>query len=346
MSAGRETNEAEPRLASPATRLRRLLNYNTTQMVHVAARLGIAELLAAGPRPVAELATAAGAHPGALYRLLRALSHVGVFAEEPGRRFRLTPMANLLRAEVAGSLRAFALSYGEPWWWQAWGRLEHSVRTGETAFEAAHGERLFDYLDRNPDAAAIFDANMTAMTERELPELVATYDFSGAGLLVDVGGGRGALVAAVLAAGVRVRAVLFDRPAVLAGARAFLEAAGVADRCELAGGSFFETIPEGGDTYTLKDIIHDWDDERALAILRNCRRAMADSAKLLLIERVLPEGAEPAVGKLVDITMLVLTGGLERTEDEYRRLLDRAGFVLRATVFTHSAASVLEARPR
>jgi hypothetical protein len=183
------------------------------------------------------------------------------------------------------------------------------------------------------------------MTGFDVPEVVSTYDFSGSGMLVDVGGGHGALVSAILQAGGRKAATLFDRPAVIEGARAHLAAAGVADRCTLVAGSFFDAVPAGGDTYTLKDIIHDWDDARAVAILRNCRRAMSAGAKLLLIERVLPPDGEPAVGKLVDITMMVLTGGMERTEAEYRVLLEQAGFRLRGVVFTHSAASVLEAAP-
>jgi hypothetical protein len=333
-------------IASPATRLRQLLNYNTTQMLHVAAKLGIADLLADGPCDAELLAARAGVHPRCLYRLLRALAALGVFEEDAQRRFRLTPVGELLRADARGSLRAFALSYGEPWWWNAWGRLLHTVRTGETAFDAAHGTGLFAFLDRDPEAAAIFHGNMTSMTQQDLQEIVTTYDFSGPGLLVDVGGGHGALVCALLGSGKRTRAMLFDQPAVVAGARARLEADGVADRCELVAGSFFESVPRGGDTYVLKDILHDWDDQRSLAILRNCRRAMGAGAKLLLVERLLPPDNEPAVGKLVDVTMMVMTGGMERTEAEYRALLDAAGFDLRTTVFTYAGSSVLEAVPR
>lgn len=332
-------------IQSPATRLRNLLSYNTTQMLYVAAKLGIADLLVAGARSSDDLAAAAGAHPRSLYRVLRALTHVGVFAEEAGRCFRLTPMAELLRADAPGSLRAFVLSYGEAWWWQPWGRLLEAVQTGTPAFDSTLGQGLFDYLEQHPQAAAIFNANMVSMTAREVPELVTSYDFSGPGLLVDVGGGHGALVTAILQAGARANAVLFDRPAVLDGARVQLAAAGVAQRCSLVAGSFFDAIPQGGDTYVLKDILHDWDETRALAILRNCRRAMDPQAKLLVIERVLPEGGEPAIGKMVDITMMVLTGGMERTEAEYANLLAQAGFTLGHVLFTHSAASVLEAVP-
>jgi AraC-like DNA-binding protein len=331
-------------IQSPATRLRNLLSYNTTQMLHVVAKLGIADLLDE-PRTADDLAQTVGAHPRALYRLLRALTHVGVFAEDDTRRFQLTPMAELLRADAAGSLRAFALSYGEHWWWAPWGRLLQTVQTGTTAFEREMGQSFFDYLQQHPQAAAIFNANMTSMSARELPEIVSGYDFAGAGVLVDVGGGHGALVTAILQSGARRNVMLFDRPAVIEGARSELAAAGLAERCTLVAGSFFDAIPPGGDTYPLKDIIHDWDDARVLAILRNCKRAMDTDARLLLIERVLPADGEAAVGKMVDITMMVLTGGMERTEAEYRALLEQAGFELRRTVFTHSAASVLEAVP-
>ena len=338
-------SDSERTIQSPATRLRNLLNYNTTQMIYVAAKLGIADLLVDGPRHADDLARTVGAHPRSLYRLLRALTHVGVFAEDDAQCFRLTPMAELLRSDAPGSLRPFALSYGEHWWWNPWGRLMQTVQSGGTAFEAEMGQGLFEYLAAHPDAAATFNANMTSMTARDIPELVTTYDFAGDGVLVDVGGGHGALVSAILQAGKREKTVLFDRAAVIEGARAQLEAAGVAQRCTLVAGSFFESIPAGGDTYTLKDIIHDWDDDRAIAILSNCRRAMSADAKLPLIERVLPPAGEAAIGKMVDITMMVLTGGMERTDAEYRALLERSGFDLRHVIFTHSAASVLEAVP-
>jgi len=332
-------------IQSPATRLRYLLNYDTTQMIYVVARLGIADLLVDGPRHADDLARTVGAHPRSLYRLLRALTHVGVFAEDDAKTFRLTPTAELLRSDAPASLRPFALSYGERWWWRPWGRLLQTVQTGAIAFDEEMGQGFFEYLAAHPEAAATFNANMTSMTERDIPELVSTYDFAGDGVLIDVGGGHGVLVSAILQAGKREKVVLFDRAAVIEGARPVLEAAGVAQQCTLVAGSFFDSIPAGGDTYTLKDIIHDWDDDQAIAILRNCRRAMTSDARLLLIERVLPPGGEAAIGKMIDITMMVLTGGMERTEAEYRALLERSGFVLREVTFTHAGTSVLEAVP-
>ena len=330
---------------SLSTRLNRMLSYNLTQMIYVAARLNIADLLAQGPRRVEVLAEQAGAHPPSLYRLLRALASQGLFAEDDQGRFGLTPLAVLLRSDVEGSLHPFALSYGEPWWWNSWGRLLHSIQTGETAFDSVHGESLFEYLDTHREAAAIFDANMKAMTAQESGALVAAYDFSATRVLVDIGAGHGALATAILQAYPQARAILFDRPAVVEGARARLEAAGLASRCEFVGGSFFESIPGGGDTYILKDIIHDWDDERSVAILRNCLNAMETSARLLIVERVIPGGNEPAEGKMIDISMLVMTGGRERTQAEYRSLLSAAGLKFARYIQTDAGHGIIETEP-
>jgi hypothetical protein len=318
--------------------------YRATQMVYVAAKLGIADLLVAGPRNVQELALATGAHAPSLYRLLRTLSSLGVFAEDASERFTLTPLAELIRSDTRDSLRPFVLSYGEPWWWKSWGNLLHSVQTGETAFDYLHGMGFFEFLEQDPEAAKIFNANMTAMTGPEAQGIVAAYDFAGIETLVDIGGGHGELLTNILRAHPGMRGVLFDQPGVIEGARDHLEQL-IAGRCELVAGSFFESIPDTGDAYILKDIIHDWDDERALHILRNCHSAMAGRARLLLIERVIPPGNEVAVGKMVDINMLVLTGGSERTEEEYRRLLEAAGFELIRIVPTRSGTSVIESLP-
>jgi hypothetical protein len=237
------------------------------------------------------------------------------------------------------------LTYGEPWCWLSWGRLLESVRSGRPAFLQEHGKGFFDYMNQHPEAAEVFNANMTCMTTDEAAAIVAAYDFSRTRVLVDVGGGQGALVAAVLRAQSAVRAVLFDAPALIADAARRLQQLGVAERCGLLEGDFFDSVPSGGDTYVLKDIVHDWDDKRAAAVLRVCREAMSESAKLLVIERVIPPGNEPFAGKLIDINMLVLTGGRERTEQEYRDLLREAGFELVTIVPTEAGVSVIEARP-
>ncbi len=330
---------------SPETRLSRMLSYNLTQMIYVVVKLGIPDVLANGPKSVDELASMVNVHSRSLYRLLRALASQGVFIEDRPGHFGLTPLSELLRSVVPGSFYPFALSYGEPWWWKAWGSLLHSVQTGETAFNYVHGMSVFEYLKQNPEAARIFNANMTAMTEIEAQAVVSCYNFSRTRVLVDVGGGHGALVASILRAHPQIHAIIFDLPSVVPGTRRRLEAAGLADRCEIIGGSFFDSIPAGGDTYILKDILHDWDDQPAMTILRNCRHSMGNSARLLIIERVIPAGNDPMPGKLIDISMLVMSGGLERTEAEYRSLLETAGFHLSHIHPTDADTSILEALP-
>ncbi len=330
---------------SNAARLSQMLNYNLTQMIFVAVKLGIPDLLAERPWSIDELAGAVGAHPPSLHRLMRALASLGIFAENQQNRFEQTPLAELLRSGLPGSFHAFALSYGEPWWWNSWGSLLYSVQTGETAFEHVYGQGLFDYLDGHAEAADIFHANMRAMTDEEAQGVATAYDFSDTHLLIDIGSGQGALVKAILMNRPSMRAILFDLPQVMESTWSLIQFAGLADRCVLEGGSFFESIPAGGDTYTLKDVIHDWDDKHALAILRNCHQAMAPYARLLLIERILPPGNAPAIGKLIDISMLVFTGGKERTGSEYSALLERAGFRLNRIVPSLAEVSIIEAVP-
>ncbi len=335
--------------AAPAdaarARLGELLGYHTTQMLYVAARLGLADELAAGPRTAEALAARVGAHPGALSRLLRALASLGVFAADEEERFRLTPMAELLQADAPGSMRPLVLSYGEPWWWNAWGHLLHAVRTGEVAFHAAHGQGAFEYFRRNPEAGDVFQGNMTAMTTEEARAVLEAYDFSTARVLVDVGGGHGALAGAILAAHPRARALLLDLPEVVEAGRRRVAAAGLAGRVEFVPGSFFDSVPRGGDTYLLKDILHDWDDGRAAAILGRCREALSPTSKLLVIERLVPPGNERSAAKIIDIAMLVMTGGMERTEAEYRALFAAAGLGLELVLPTSAGPSVMVVLP-
>jgi hypothetical protein len=316
-----------------------------TQLVYVVVKLGVPELLREGPRPTAALAAATGAEPGTLYRLLRALASLGILVEDEQRRFALAPAGELLRDGVPGSLRGSALFYGEPWCWQAFGGLLESVHSGTTPFVHVHGAGFFDYLARHADAAEAFHEHMLALTGQDAAAITAAYHFGGLGRIVDVGGGHGALLAAILRAHPGAQGVLFDRPSVVEGAREFLGAEGLADRCDLVGGSFFDDVPAGGDAYLLKDVLHDWEDEPAVAILRACRSAAGPAARLLVVERLIPPGAAPAPGKLTDVIMLVLTGGRERTEAEYRALLEAGGFALTRVVSTGSPMSILEARP-
>ena len=316
-----------------------------TQLVYVAAKLGVADALSSGPMTGAALAAAVGADPRALHRLMRALVTLGVFSQRSDGRFQLEDNFEMLRSDVSGSLRASAVMNGEPWFYGPYGHLLHSVKTGQTAFDHLFGKGLFDYLNEDPQAAEVFNDAMSDSSRRLRAGVVDTYDFSGISKIVDVGGGQGALIAAILTANPGMKGTLFDLPQVLDGAPEVLADSGIQDRCDLAPGDFFESVPSGGDAYILKAIIHDWDDQRASAILKNCRSAIAEGGRLLLVERELQSDDEPSFGTLVDITMMVIPGGQERTREEYRSILDAAGFRLSQVYPTGSDVSIFEALP-
>jgi hypothetical protein len=323
-----------------------IAGYRVTQAVYVGAKLGVADLLRDGERNSEELAQASGTHAPSLYRVLRVLASGGVLEELEGRRFTLGPLGALLGSGAPGSLRSLAILCGQDPHWRVWGQLLHSVRTGERAFDHVYGQGLFDYLAAHPEDAAVFNESMMALTAEIGPAVAAAYDFSGIGRLVDVGGGRGHALVPILRANPAMRAVLFDLPHVVENAKPLLNEAGVADRCELVGGSFFESVPSGGDVYLLKHVIHDWDDERSRAILANCRRAMGPSAQLLLVERDLPADNRRALPALLsDLSMMIQPGGGERSVEEYRALLADAGFALTRAIPTSFGESVLEATP-
>jgi hypothetical protein len=312
------------------------------QAVHVAARLGIADLLRDGPLTVEALADVTAAHAPTLRRLLRALASAAVFAEESDGRFRLTPQAEYLRSDVSGSMRNWAVAFNGPAWWASWSELLHSVQTGEPAFRKAQRQPFWDYLDAHPEEHALFDATMSA---NDPAPVASAYDWSGFQVVVDVGGGQGGLLAAILQASPSLRGVLFDQPSVVATAHELLKRWGVLDRCEVAGGDFFVSVPKGADAYVLKVVIHDWEDEQAIAILRNCRSAMAEKGKVLLIERVLGPLNQPDRGRVMDLLMLVGPGGRQRTEDEFRQLFAEAGLHLARIIPTRGAQSIIEGVP-
>jgi hypothetical protein len=327
----------------PRVALERMISaYRTSQAIRAAAALGLADHLKDGPKSSEQLARTTGTHTPSLYRLLRALASVGLVEEDEGGRFRLTPVGAYLRSDVPGSLRASAIALNEPWYHRAWEGLLSSVQTGEVAFGRVHGMGFWEYCARNPEAGAAFNAAMTGGSTERASTFLASYDLSGVGTLVDVGGGQGRLLAAVLAAHPSMRGVLYDRPEVVAGAEAVLREAGVADRCRVAAGDFFEAVPRGGDAYVLSLIIHDWNDERAVAILKSCHRAMAAGKKLLLIERVIAPRGAPDFAAFTDLSMLVLFGGRERTEAEFRALFEAAGFMLTRVIPTSAQWSVIE----
>jgi O-methyltransferase domain/Dimerisation domain len=328
----------------PATLLQMMTGYWVSQAIHVAAKLGIADLLADGPVDCEDLALATNTHAPSLRRVLRALASVGVFTEVSPGSFALTPLAELLRTETPGSMRALAIMYAEEQY-RAWGELLHSVRTGETAFEQQFGMGYFEYLAQHPESDRVFNEAMTGWTHQLVGAVVDTYDFSAFKTVVDVGGGYGALLAAILQNNSGMRGILFDLPHVVASAEEQLAATEVADRCTFVGGDFFAEVPAGGDAYVLSQILHDWDDERCVAILGNCRQVIPDHGKLLVVELVLPPGDEPFLGKWLDLHMLVLLGGRERTAAEYNTLFRAAGFELARVVPTPPGPSVVEAVP-
>jgi hypothetical protein len=321
--------------------LRRLLaGYQVSQAVHVAAVLGIADLLADGPRTSDELAEATGADPDALFRLLRALDVVEVVQADGDRTFSLGRLGQGLRSDAPDSLAGWAAFVGRKFYWQAWGHLIDSVRTGENAFRVAHGTSVWEHRERHAEDSAAFDRGMAAMTRRVIGALLDAYDFGRFETIVDVGGGNGALLAAVMERHPSVQGVLFDQPHVVSGADPELAA-----RCTIVGGDFFEEVPAGGDAYVLKWIVHDWEDDEARAILRTCRAATADDAALLIVERVLEGPNDEPFSRFSDLNMLVGPGGRERTLDEYERLLEETGFALVGCSPTASDFCVIEAEP-
>jgi predicted O-methyltransferase YrrM len=314
--------------------LQRLMGgYRVSQGIYVVARLGIADLLKDGPLSSDALAEATGMCGPALYRLLRFLTGAGLFREVAPGHFALTPLGAGLRTDVPESLAHTVLMLLDDAHWSAWGQLRYSVQTGKTAFGHVHEMEFFDYIGQHPASVAVFHRAMTSSTARSGAAITQAYDFAGIRRLVDVGGGHGLFLATILQAHPAMRGVLFDRPEVIQGATTTLEAAGVADRCEIVGGDFFATVPPGGDAYLLRQIIHDWDDAQAAAILTHCRRAMRASGRLLVIERAVAPDHSQGPGVLhLDMEMLVNLGGVQRTDAEYGTLFEAADLELCAIV--------------
>ncbi|WP_027572163.1 methyltransferase [Bradyrhizobium sp. WSM1743] len=332
--------------SDPSRDLLALINgFQITQAIRVAATLRVADHLHDGARSVGELAALTKTHPDSLYRLLRALAAVDIFREEEDRTFGLTPMGDCLRTDSATPLGAWAEVVGSPYFWQAWGHLLHSVQTGENAFQDLNGKDVWQFRAEHPEHGATFDRAMTQLSRASAEAVVRAYDFSPFRHIVDVGGGQGLMLAEILRAHPHIRGTLFDQQGVIARARAVLAERGVIDRCDIVGGSFFETLPEGADAYLMRAVIHDWSDDEAIAILKVCRRATQDTARLLLIERLVGRPNEAPAIKFSDLNMLVSPGGRERTREEFSDLLARSGFEL-ARVFAAGIHNVIEARPR
>jgi hypothetical protein len=333
-------------LAIPETtkKLRGLiLGYFVSRAVHVAAELDLAGHLRKGSKNGVELAALCGAHAPTLTRMLRMLVSVGVFAEDKGR-FSNNELSELLRGDAPQSVRAWARMFGADFQWSSVQGMAHTVKTGEPAFEHVFGEELFSYLSHHPDDAKLFDEAMVSGSELMNGAIVGAYDFSRFGTLVDVAGGYGSTLCAILAANPKLKGTLFDLPHVVPKAKDFVKSRGLVSRCSFVDGSFLETVPPGADAYFMKHIIHDWDDERCTQLLRNCHAAMPAHAKLLVCEKVVPEENNAPHTRILDLVMMLHTpGGRERTEAEYRMLFAKAGFRLTRAIPTQVDNWILEA---
>jgi len=312
-------------------------------ILHAAAKFGLADHLAEGPKSADELAGPTGTHAPSLHRLMRTLASMGLLSEETGGRFGLTPLGAALKTGAPGSARATILTFGSPHFWQSMGEFPYSVQTGKTSAEKALGMPIFDYFAQNPDQGSLFSETMVGFHGREPAAVADAYDFSGFKTIVDVGGATGHMLATLLERFPGPKGVVFDMPHVQKDAEAHIASRGLADRLRFQPGSFFESVPPGGDAYILSHIIHDWNEEQCVTILGNVRKSMNPGGKVLVIEMVLPPGNTPHPGKMLDMIMLAIPGGQERTEAEYRPLLAKAGLKVTRVVPTESAVSVLEA---
>ena len=329
----------------PPPLLQLATSYWISQVVYVTAELGVADVLKQGPKSCGEIATETGADEGALYRLLRALCTIGLIRTAGTDQFTLAARGRPLVSGVPGSFRAMVLTLGDMHY-AAWGHLLESVRTGTSAFQTAFGAPLFDYLGRDLEAGNTFNAAMTDFSTLVAHAVLLAYDFSDTGWLVDLGGGCGALLTSIMRMYPPMQGTLFDTPGVIAAAERYLEAAPGADRRSLVAGNFLESVPPGADVYLMSGVVHDWDDERAVRILANCRASMARTGRVLVVECVVPDGDENSFSTLLDLNMLVMNGGRERTKAEFQALFDAAGLRMTKVIPTVCPLSVIEAAVR
>jgi hypothetical protein len=338
-----KTPAAAPSTSAQMQLIQMATAYRVSQALYAAAALRLGDHLAAGPKAASELASTIKAHAPSLHRLMRTLASLGVLTERGEHRFALTPLGEALQSDAPGSARAAVLTLAGPAFWRAWEHFLYSVQTGKTGWEKACGLPLFDYFEQHPDEASLLSETMVAVHGNEPPAVAKAYDFSDIQVLVDVGGASGNMLAAILTRHPHLRGVLCDLPHVIRDAPKLLKAAGLRERVTIAAGNFFDAVPQGGDAYLLSHVLHDWPDEKCLAILGNCRKAMKAGKRLLIVEMILPPGDTPHPGKMMDLSMLVGAGGQERTEEEYSALLAQAGFRGTRNVPTDSSVAVLEA---
>jgi hypothetical protein len=315
-----------------------------SQILYVGAKLSLADHLAKGPMSADQIAKITESDPTSLYRLMRTLASLGIMTEDDAHRFSLTPLGEAMKTGAPGGARATILTIASPWWVNGFAHLMYSVQTGKPGFEKMCGMPVFDWFADHPEEASLFNETMVGIHGAEPAAVAAAYDFSGLKTIIDVGGGTGNLVTTILASNPGSRGILYDLPHVGQDAPALIHARGLADRATFEKGNFFESVPAGGDAYMLSHVIHDWSEEQCLTILGNCRRVMNPNSRLLIIEMVLPEGNAPHPGKILDMMMLVGPGGRERSEEEYRTLLSKAGLRLTQVVPTESPVSVIEAK--
>jgi hypothetical protein len=322
--------------------------YVLSAALYHALKLRIPDLLAGGPRTSAALAAETGMHAGALHRVLRVLAMAGMFAEVAPRTYALTPVSETLRSDHPSHAREMALWVASPFHFDVFREMGHTLRTGEPAVEKAFGKPCFEVIQERPEVLEEFQRAMTCFSAEIAPAVLAAYDFSGVHTLMDVAGGHGKTLCEILSRHPKMKGILFDLPAVVDHDDCTTCILNLSGRCERVAGNFFENVPAGADAYYMQHIIHDWDDEHALKILRNVHRALAGvpNGRLLVVDTVLPQGPEPHMAKMLDIEMLMLPGGLERTEPEWRALFEHAGFRLARIVDTRGPKSVLEARPQ
>ena len=335
--------QAQPELPPHAQVIQMATGHWLSKIIYTAVKLDLADRLADGPKSADDLAEPMGLHAPSLHRFMRTLAGFGILTERENRQFALTPMGESLKTGAPGSARASILTFCGPTFTKGFDQFTHSLETGSTGFEKAFGKPIFDYFADHLDEASMFSEAMVGFHGGETPAVAAAYDFSQFGTIVDVGGATGNMLAAVLSRHPEPRGILFDMAHVVTDAPAHLENTGIADRVSIESGSFFESVPEGGDAYILSHIIHDWSEEQCLTILGNVRRAMNPDGKLLIVEFVLPEGDTPHLGKLADMIMLVIPGGQERTPAEYDELLTKAGFKMTRVIPTESPVSIVEA---
>lgn len=327
---------------SPLVLFEMATSYWLSQAIYVAAKLGLADMLRNGPQSCVTLAASTGSDPSSLFRLMRALSSVGIFSHLGANRFALSPLAEGLQTEVHGSLRSILITIGEIHY-QACGALLHSVQTGSPAFDYVFGTNLFGYLRENAAVAEAFDRGMSNVSSMLAYAVLMAYDFAGISSIVDIGGGQGQLLERILWSNPSMNGTVFDTPSTIERAKQEFGDRLSRRRGAYVAGDFFESVPRGADAYLLSGVIHDWDDSRAMQILRNCLKAMTKKSRLLLVDIVIPDSTSPSFGKLLDLNMLVMNGGRERTRSEFFTLLDAAGYKLTRVIPTAAPQSIIEA---